>query len=212
MFTLFLFVSINYNHHHIFKFCSWISSCCGDFNGRSRWIYASLSPATAPTSVSPSIGTIRFSLDINVYLVTKCVKRWHKYVSLSNSSNTRRWWKYACEKMRYTRRHTEPSFPTDASLMEILLAKERNVNAYVTEPLSSPYRMLPRPNISESAWAYLPAWEIFATIQKTSGSIQGMSCIVDSWTFFGCFMCGTQEYPLFGGSHLCTSTGNTMRL
>lgn len=117
---LFLFVSINYNHHHMFKFCSWISSCCGDFNGRSRWIYASLSPATAPTSVSPSIGTIRFSLDINVYFVTKCVKRWHKYVSLSNSSNTRRWWKYACEKMRYTRRHTEPSLPTDASLMEIL--------------------------------------------------------------------------------------------
>lgn len=30
-------------------------------------------------------------------------------------------------------------------------AKERNVNVYVTKPLSSPYRMLPRPNISKPA-------------------------------------------------------------
>lgn len=62
--------------------------------------YASLSPGTDSTSVIPSIGTIRFSFDISVYLVTKCVNRWHKYVSFSNSSNTLRWWKYACEKMR----------------------------------------------------------------------------------------------------------------
>lgn len=85
---------------------SWIFFCyyCCYYYWMQRvyidWLYASLSPATAPTSVSPSIGTMRFSFDINVYLVTKCVKRWHKYVSLSNSSKTRRWWKYAWEKMR----------------------------------------------------------------------------------------------------------------
>lgn len=68
--------------------------------------------------------------------------------------------------MRYTRRHTEPNLPTDASLIEILTRKtverkrERNEYAECIKRNAKMYGALWR------ATAYgLPAREIFAAIQ-----------------------------------------------
>lgn len=76
--------------------------------------YASDSPGVLSSS---KIGTMRLSLDIRLYLVTNWVNLLHKQVSFSNSSKIDLWWKYACEKIRYTLLHTEPNFATEDSLI-----------------------------------------------------------------------------------------------
>ena len=49
--------------------------------------------ADAASISSSKMGTIRLSLVINLYLVTKTVNRRHRCVSASNFSNIWRWWK-----------------------------------------------------------------------------------------------------------------------
>lgn len=58
----------------------------------------------------------------------------------------------------------------------------------------------------------LPAWEVFAAIQKTRSPVKGVPCIIDGRTFFGRFMRGTQENPLLGSGHLSTGGWLTMSL
>lgn len=61
-------------------------------------------------------------------------------------------------------------------------------------------------------WHSQPAWKIFATVKQTRRTVQCMARVINGWTLFRCFMRGTQEYPLFGGCHLCACTWHAMRL
>ncbi len=61
-------------------------------------------------------------------------------------------------------------------------------------------------------FSYLPTWKIAVAVEQARRTVKRMPSIVDSATFFGVFMGGTQEYPLFGRSHLKADTGITVLL
>lgn len=72
---------------------------------------------SAPSSI---LGTIKLSLDIKLYFMTKEVNLRQRWEDASKSSNRVLWWKYACEKILYTRLHTDPSLPREDSRIETL--------------------------------------------------------------------------------------------
>lgn len=59
---------------------------------------------------------------------------------------------------------------------------------------------------------HLPAGKIFIAIEKASGPVQRVACVVDRRAFFWRFMRRTQEDPLLGRRHLGAGGRKTLRL
>lgn len=106
--------------------------------------------------------------------------------------------------MRYTRRHTDPSLSTDASLIEILWIESER---HFSKSRSKASMAACRRDCVDS-----PAREVFAAVEQTGRTVQGVSRIIDGRAFFGRFMGSAQENPLLGGGHLGAGGRLAMRL